>query len=243
MNNAAVFLESYYLAISQRPKEEIADIFCAICKLALYGEESELEGVPGQFYLLMRPSVLETNRRYEAAVMNGKKGGRPKKVQQEEEDTGDKNLKDSEEKNLRGFEDNNLEKEKEREKETEKETEMEMETEKQQSLENINISKSSITQKKSKKKSPPDIFFSFACGDEILLKALRDFEEMRRLKKKPMTDRAKEMLCNKLKTFPPEEREATLLQSIEHGWDTVYSLHEEAGKGTDNPFLKMLEEF
>ena len=34
-----------------------------------------------------------------------------------------------------------------------------------------------------------------------------------------------------------------LLQSIEHGWDTVYSLHEEAGKGTDNPFLKMLEEF
>ena len=59
------------------------------------------------------------------------------------------------------------EKEKEREKEREKETEMEteMETEKEQSLENINIPKSSITQKKSKKKSPPDIFFSIACGD------------------------------------------------------------------------------
>ena len=234
MNNAAVFLESYYLAISQRPKEEIADIFCAICKLALYGEESELEGVPGQFYLLMRPSVLETNRRYEAAC----RGGRPKKSESEKTIVSEKEKQGVSEKTK-------PEKEKEREKETEKETETETETEteKEQSLENINIPKSSITQKKSKKKSPPDIFFSFACGDEILLKALRDFEEMRRLKKKPMTDRAKEMLCNKLKSFPPEEREATLLQSIEHGWDTVYSLHEEAGKGTDNPFLKMLEEF
>ena len=50
-------------------------------------------------------------------------------------------------------------------------------------------------------KKKPDIFSDFAHGDKALLESLREFAQMRTRIKKPMTDRAKQMLCNKLEKF------------------------------------------
>ena len=66
------------------------------------------------------------------------------------------------------------------------------------------------------------IFRAYAEGDEALLTALKDFDIMRRALRKPMTDRARELLCRKLDTFPPEQRTAVLEQSVAHSWVDLY---------------------
>lgn len=70
-----------------------------------------------------------------------------------------------------------------------------------------------------------DIFIDFAKDNEELLDALKAFNEMRTKIKKPMTDRAKTLLCKKLeKEFPPGDWVATLNESVLHGWQSVYPL-------------------
>ncbi len=78
-------------------------------------------------------------------------------------------------------------------------------------------------------KEKADAFSELAGPDLDLLEALRDFEKMRKAIKKPMTDRAKQMLVNKLRRdFSPEEWIAVLEQSISHCWLDVYALKGQA---------------
>lgn len=70
-----------------------------------------------------------------------------------------------------------------------------------------------------------------------LLSALKAFEEMRKRIKKPMTQRARELLLGNLKKLSSDEGEQVkiLEQSILKGWQDVYPLHEKsepAGKAT-----------
>lgn len=74
-------------------------------------------------------------------------------------------------------------------------------------------------------KTKVDIFSDFAKGDVELLTALREYEAMRTKIKKPMTDRAREILCNKLeKEIPPGDWVAVLDDGILHCWLEVYPL-------------------
>ena len=85
------------------------------------------------------------------------------------------------------------------------------------------------TEKKSNKKA--DAFSELAGGDTDLLSALRDFEVMRKTIKKPLTDRAKTMLVNKLQgEFPREEWIAVLEQSIAHCWQGIFPLDNKGGQ-------------
>jgi len=69
------------------------------------------------------------------------------------------------------------------------------------------------------------VFEEFANGDQELLEVLNDFEKMRNQMKKPMSDRAKKMLVNKLeREFQKEQWVEVLEQSIFHGWDSVWPL-------------------
>ena len=73
--------------------------------------------------------------------------------------------------------------------------------------------------------------------DGPLLSALKAFEEMRKRVKKPMTQRARELLLGNLKKLSSDEGEQVkiLEQSILKGWQDVYPLHdrnEPAGKAT-----------
>ena len=80
---------------------------------------------------------------------------------------------------------------------------------------------------KSARTRDADAFAAFAAGDGDLLAVLKDFEKMRKSIRKPMTDRAKQLLVTKLKNeFPPEQWKSVLEQSIVKCWQDVYPLKE-----------------
>ncbi len=66
--------------------------------------------------------------------------------------------------------------------------------------------------------------------DEDVKQALRDFVEMRRSIKKPLTPRAMKGVLARLQKLSddPQTQVRILEQSIEHDWQTVYELKEEA---------------
>lgn len=76
-------------------------------------------------------------------------------------------------------------------------------------------------------KNKVDLFKEFAGEDKELLKALKDFSDMRTKTKRPMTDKAKEMLLRKLETFPAADWIPVLEQSTFHCWQSIYPLKEE----------------
>lgn len=83
--------------------------------------------------------------------------------------------------------------------------------------------------KEKKKKKPPTgsaRFREFACGNEELYSALNDFAAFRQKIKKPLTDRAIEMVLNRLSELAcaPEEMVHILYQSVYHGWTGVFPL-------------------
>lgn len=67
-------------------------------------------------------------------------------------------------------------------------------------------------------------FVELAGDDKELLEALKAFENMRKKIKKPIEDRARTMLVNKLKEFPREDWIAIIDQSIFHNWQSFYPL-------------------
>ena len=89
-----------------------------------------------------------------------------------------------------------------------------------------------IEEEKEKEISIPKkggVFQRFAQGDKELASALKEFNEFRNRKKKPMTDEAKERMCRKLEKFPREQWIDILHQSIDQGWTDIYPL-----KGAEN---------
>ena len=74
------------------------------------------------------------------------------------------------------------------------------------------------------KKEKQDAFSKFAGEDAALLEALRGFEQMRNAIDKPLTDRAKAMLINKLQTFPKSQWIAILDQSVVFCWQGIFPL-------------------
>ena len=102
-----------------------------------------------------------------------------------------------------------------------------------------------------KKPPKPDIFDTFAGDDAELLEALRAFEKMRKTIKKPMTERAKELLVRKLEAeFLRDEWIAILNQSTMNCWQGIFPLKADGGSGgrsggengTGNPFFDALRE-
>lgn len=59
-------------------------------------------------------------------------------------------------------------------------------------------------------------------NDEELRGLILDFYEARAEMKKPMTDRAVDMLLNKLKKFPLVQQKAMLKEAILGGWQNIY---------------------
>lgn len=89
---------------------------------------------------------------------------------------------------------------------------------------------------KNKRNIDSDIFSAYALEDESLLNTLTDFEQMRKSIKKPLTDRAKQMLCKKLDELKSngEDVIACLEEAILHNWLTVYPIREKKKENTMN---------
>lgn len=81
-------------------------------------------------------------------------------------------------------------------------------------------------------KNDKNIYSGYTTNPD-LLQALNDFEKMRNKMKKPMTDRAKKMLLNKLHELDNSDtmKISLLEQSILKGWTDVYELKEGANAG------------
>ena len=110
-----------------------------------------------------------------------------------------------------------------------------------QSDSNANQIKSNQIKSNQKRSNIKDTRYS---DDENLNKALIEFAEFRKKIKKPMTDRAIELIMKKLNemTINPFEQVEILNQSITNGWTGVYELKNKRCDGsTDNPFVKILE--
>ena len=80
------------------------------------------------------------------------------------------------------------------------------------------------TEEKEKAKKKSD---KFELPYFILPEVWDDFEKMRKSIKKPLTDRARTTIVNKLRKFGEHSANEILDQSIEHCWQTVYQLKDE----------------
>ena len=82
------------------------------------------------------------------------------------------------------------------------------------------------TETKTRAQTRQDVFADSNESDEIKA-LLADLAESRKKNKKPMTDKAKELLLKKLNDFSNGDeriKKAMLENAIEHGWMTVYPL-------------------
>lgn len=79
--------------------------------------------------------------------------------------------------------------------------------------------------KEGKKKQPSESPFS-KIENEKLKQALSDFKDMRKAMKKPMTEKAEQLLLNKLNGLSdnPEQQAKIVEQSIERNWLSVFPL-------------------
>lgn len=94
------------------------------------------------------------------------------------------------------------------------------------------IDKSSIEKKESKKKEKPsydETILNDGLDDTVNL-ALRDFIQMRQMIKKPLTNRALELVIGKLKKMSelPSTQKRILEQSIMNNWQGLYPLKEDS---------------
>lgn len=192
---------------------EFRRVFNAMADYVESGKEPEGLNKIEQFAFESQRSAMDGNvRDYTRAVLAhreaGRKGGRPKKNQTEPNGFLENQMKPNAPKN------------------------------KNKNKNNIEVSSSPNGSEDIKAAEPPreskakahDVFkdFAEAEGDAELLLALKDFEQMRNRIKKPMTARAKEMLCNKLrKDFQPCEWVQILDQSIAHCWQDIYPLKDD----------------
>lgn len=72
-------------------------------------------------------------------------------------------------------------------------------------------------------------------------KAFKDFVEMRRIKRQPLTQRAKELAVKKLETLmnAGNDPEAVLNRSVENGWTGLFPLEEKHGTNRQNQPIRV----
>ena len=123
-NKGVVILFSYYEAIRPLPDDQRLLMYDTILDFALSGAEPDLPPLLAGYFALIRPNIEASMRKYEAAVRNGAKGGRPKENQ-----TKNQIENQSINQTLNQTPNHEKEKEKDLENDLEKEREREMERE------------------------------------------------------------------------------------------------------------------
>ena len=112
-NDGFVFFPSYLDAIKDLPDADQLSAFRSLCSYGIYGEEpQEITPVAKAIFILTKPTIDSSKKKYAQAKANGAKGGAPK---------GNQNAKKTTEKQPK----NNLnkDKDKERDKDSDKDKE------------------------------------------------------------------------------------------------------------------------
>ena len=78
--NGFIFYKSFYEAIKKLPTEYQVEVYNAIFEYVFTGKEpEELSAVAEAMFILIKPNIDSSQKKYNASVENGKKGGRPPK--------------------------------------------------------------------------------------------------------------------------------------------------------------------
>lgn len=94
----------------------------------------------------------------------------------------------------------------------------------------LNTKESNTSKKERTYSTYDDILGEFDISDKDLIDAIYDFIKMRKMIKKPMTDRALRMVINKIRDFAPNDIKTQikiLEQSIMNSWQGVFPLQTE----------------
>lgn len=199
-----LFYLDYEEQLNLLTDEQIGQLMRAIIRYEKTKNISELDGMLKMAFSFIKTQLDRDREKYKAKCEknkeNAKKGGRPKKQTVIEKPNGfNKNQ--------------TVAKKADKEDEEDKDDDKDIE-------EDINKK-----EKKKKIKTFEDVFAENSISEE-LKNALKDFMDMRKTIKKPMTTKALELLFKNLKKLTNSEQEQIdiLNQSIEHSWQTVYPL-------------------
>jgi hypothetical protein len=82
MKDSFVFYRSFFESLKELPDEQQLKFYQAITEYALDDTEPDFTGLEKSLFTQIKFSLDEANRRYEESRLNGKKGGRPRKVEE-----------------------------------------------------------------------------------------------------------------------------------------------------------------
>ena len=82
MKDSFVFYRSFFESLKELPDEQQLKFYRAITEYALDDTEPDFTGLEKSLFTQIKFSLDEANRRYEESRLNGKKGGRPRKVEE-----------------------------------------------------------------------------------------------------------------------------------------------------------------
>lgn len=217
------FFASYLDAACELNAKDRGDFLFAIVQYGINGEEVPLKKSLRPLWIAVKPNI-DNSRKYQRS---GEKGGRPKKPPFQNPET-------SLSENEKPDKDKDMDKEEDRDKDKNPEEEKD----KQQP----SAPPAAVAPHKGalggKAESAPDtesfdVFADFANGDEELLKALRDYDRMRREKRKSLTQTMRRSLCQQLdEEFQPCEWVEIIKQATRQGWLKFYPLDKDKPTNT-----------
>ena len=225
--NQFTFYESFYSAIRRIRKDtDRVKAYDAVCCYALTGEIPDLDALPDSAAIafdLIRPNLDTSRRKSENGKQSASKAEANAKQSASKAEANAKQCENA----------------------SDGEVEVEVEVEKEGEIEIENECYISPLPPAGEKEKQKDTFADFANGDTKLLSALRAFDQMRTRIKKPMTERAKELLLAKLQTFPSRDWISILDQSVMSSWQGIFPLGgDKAQRTASEPktFTELLQE-
>ena len=197
------FFASYLEAACELNAKDRGEFLFAVAQYGINGEEVPLKKSLRPLWLAIKPNI-DNSRKYQSS---GEKGGRPKKPPlQELESPISENEKPD--KDMEEDKEENMDREKDKESEA-------------------------AAAAGEPDNRPCDVFSTFADGDGELLQALKDYDSMRREKRKALTDTMRRSLCQQLdEEFHRCEWVEIIKQATRQGWLKFYPLDKDRPTST-----------
>lgn len=205
MANSFKFFASYLEAACELNPRDRGDFLFAVCQYGISGEEIPLKKSLRPLWIAIKPNI-DNSRKYQSS---GEKGGRPKKPPLLSPESP-------------------LSKNEKPDKDMDKDKDVDMDTDKDRDKDN-----NAAAAAGEPATYPVDIFKSFADGDGELLQTLQDYDQMRKEKRKTLTNTMRRSLCQQLdEEFQPCEWVEIIKQATRQGWLKFYPLDKDKPAST-----------
>ena len=207
MGKSFKFFSSYLEAACELNARDRGDFLFAVCQYGINGEEVPLKKSLRPLWIAIKPNI-DNSRKYQSS---GEKGGRPKKPPfQNSESPLSKNEKPDKDMDMEEDKDEDVDRDMEEDKESK-----------------------AAAAAGEPDTTPCDVFSTFADGDGELLQALRDYDQMRKEKRKTLTNTMRRSLCQQLdEEFHRCEWVQIIKQATRQGWLRFYPLDKDKPAST-----------